>query len=124
MLEFLRGKASERKMRLFAAACCRRIWHLLPDERSRQAIGAVEHFADGSITLHDLEQAHRLAREASQDQHGFDPAIYVSESYPYTILAFQRTAEATAYYHARSFHNPGTAAWRKVREDEANAQIL
>lgn len=42
MLELLResGRASERKLRLYFCACCRRAWHLLPDERSRAAVAA------------------------------------------------------------------------------------
>ena len=39
MLEFLRGKAGERKLRLFIADCCRRVHNLLPNDLLRDAAG-------------------------------------------------------------------------------------
>jgi hypothetical protein len=40
-------RATDRKLLLLAAACCRRVWDMLADRRSRSAIEAAELHADG-----------------------------------------------------------------------------
>jgi hypothetical protein len=58
MRESLRDKASDRTLRLFMAACCRRVWHALDDEEYRQeAVEVAEKFADGLASADDLESA-------------------------------------------------------------------
>jgi hypothetical protein len=47
MLDLLRETGSDRKLRLFACACVRAGWHLLQDDRSREAVEIAERHADG-----------------------------------------------------------------------------
>jgi hypothetical protein len=63
MLQFLRskGETSGRKFRLFAVGCCRHIWHLLEDEKSRRAVERAEQYADGGIGLERLVAAYQEA---------------------------------------------------------------
>jgi hypothetical protein len=66
MLVFLRGRASERKLRLFACACVRRVWHLIADARSRAAVEFSERFAEGLVGWEEQ----LLAFVAAQDARG------------------------------------------------------
>src|SRR5687768_4071955 len=90
LLEFLRGKVSDRKLRLFAVACCRRIWHLIPEE-GHLAVEVVERFTEGLGTDEERSEARKTAQQVAQGRGVM--------RYP-DAPKWQRRAASTVYYAA------------------------
>jgi hypothetical protein len=61
MLLFVQAKTDARRLRLFAAACCRRVWTRLSDARSRAAVELAERAAEEAVE----ESVLAAAREAA-----------------------------------------------------------
>ncbi len=57
--------ASARKLRFFACAWLRRVWHVFDDGRCRRAVETAERYAEGMATAEELEAAHTAADAAA-----------------------------------------------------------
>jgi hypothetical protein len=69
MLEFLRGKASDRKLRLFAVACCRSVWVSLPIS-TKGAVQVAERFIEAETTSQEfrVDLFTQAAQSAGQER--------------------------------------------------------
>jgi hypothetical protein len=90
MLAFLQqtGRASEPKLRLFGCACVRRVWHLLTNRDSRQAVEVAERFADGLASADEMATVANTSLDANQ-------TLWAAEADP-AIAAASAAAAATA----------------------------
>jgi hypothetical protein len=105
----LQGTTSERKLRLFAVACCRRIWHLLRDESSRQAVRLAESYADGLASKEELVHVADNARTAAIMLHGMADDLWSSE-----LLTAAYAADA-AMWAATCPVDQADYAWQTAR---------
>jgi hypothetical protein len=76
MLQALGGRVHDRKRRLFAAACARRVVHLLP-AMAGEAINAAEAYADGRIDKAKLKEVFKAAEAAARRARSDKSAHFV-----------------------------------------------
>jgi hypothetical protein len=121
MLDFLRGEANDRKLRLFACACCRRVWHLLTDDRSREAVTLTERFADGQASAKALTAAKLAARRAARQAGKLAPALtaaWYAARAASPRYAVWDIAWFVAWHAARAVAD-STASWNRERQEQA-----
>jgi hypothetical protein len=103
MLRHLENRASERKLRLFACACGRRVLRLMPPEVGVKSLTLAERLAEGLAGEAERaaaeEEALRAARSYEQAPHFMGNAVTVA----YFVLI--RPAHWAAY------HACSTASW-------------
>jgi hypothetical protein len=109
-------EGEDRKIRLFAVWCARRVQHLMTDPRSLKVLDVAEAYANGTATLEELEEAWDEAAKAVRAAAGYAAWDAAGEAAGYAAWCVARQA---------AFGAAGYAAWQtfdEVREAEIQAQ--
>jgi hypothetical protein len=122
----IKGKVSSRKLRHFACACCRRVWHHLADARSRTAVEAAEGFAERSTTKERLSECRaaakavaRAAKDTGKTAGLAERAVVEATAVSAKTAAFNASFAATraAWYATESGRLPS------VSEEDVSARL-
>jgi hypothetical protein len=126
MLDFVKQRASDRDLRLFAVACCREVWPLLTDERSRIAIAVAERFATGQATEQELRDAGKEAKMAFNDlitgdkEEKYDTDEHFQQQSDATQAASDVALKASIFAHNVLM----LISWMEIKQSELLREII
>jgi hypothetical protein len=106
MLDILVGRTSERKLRLFACACCRRIWHIVEDAAARELLEVTEAFADD--LLHEAALQTSITDYHAHGTEAFPHPIRVARS----VFGFASEQRSDGRQFRYAAHNAALAVSR------------
>jgi hypothetical protein len=127
MLSFLlsRGRATDRKLRLFAVACLARARGLLEDGRSRRALEIAEAYAEGRVGSEERREARRaavaVAEEAMQQGWGFSLVKAAYAAYYALTRRAPEAAEQTLHYISQAMADSSAVPPGLVRLGQGRA---
>jgi hypothetical protein len=122
MLELL-GRENNRKLRLFAVACCERIWHLIPTDPSRHCVMVARRLADGL----EMPGERRAAVKAAMGDADTTPAaacVGATSAYEAAVRTADHATIAVAKEHYPELYESGerTPEWFEILGREGIAQ--
>jgi hypothetical protein len=100
MVEFLRGKASERKLKFFAAASFRHLAYLLPDSRQHRGIEMLEQEAEGKASLETMREVTRDVRHALPASNFIAGDTGVDDPYYIALMLYRELVSSSLAVHA------------------------
>jgi len=115
------GGVSARKMRLFGIACCRRIWHLMPEGDARRAVEVAEQMVDAEAAPQEAAEL----RERLKAEHlaTYETASGSKEAQVrfWSQAAARGTLQDPEAYVQRAPIRPGDADLRNVWNSAGSA---
>jgi hypothetical protein len=122
MLEFIQSKATDRKFRLFACACCRNVWSLIVEERWRKAVEIAEEYADQACSSERLKEEWD-SEGVTAVGHTIDGATAADARWG-ADWAARNAVQAVVEFNLHNLEPPNStdiSAWARVRMERKQA---